>query len=69
MGKKKKFSVYLKKKYFVVAEDRYQAISKTQQHIKAPIDIFNEFNIETTELDMDYEKMCGRNLYDEIDIK
>ena len=69
MGKKKKFSVYISKEYCVVAEDGDQANLKVQQHINTPMEIFKEFKIETAELDMEYERLCGRNLYDGIDIK
>lgn len=69
MGKKKKFSVYFSKEYCVVAEDEDQANLKTQQYINTPMEKFKEFRIETTELDMKYEKLCGRNLYDGVDIK
>ena len=69
MAKKKKFSVYFKKEYIVVAEDDDQAILKTQQHLNIPMEKFKEFNIETTKLDMKYERLCGRKLYDGVDIK
>lgn len=69
MAKKKKFSVHFNKEYIVVAEDDDQAILKTQQHLNIPMEKFKEFNIETIGLDMDYERMCNRGLYDGVDIK
>ena len=69
MSKKKKFSVHFTKEYIVVAEDDNQAILKTQQHLNIPMEKFKEFNIETAGIDMQYERLCGRNLYDGVDIK
>jgi len=69
MAKKRKFSVHISKEYIVVAEDDDQAILKTQQHLNIPMEKFEEFNIETAGVDMQYEKLCGRKLYDGVDIK
>ena len=69
MAKKRKFSVHITKEYFVVAEDDDQAILKTQQHLNIPMEKFKEFNIDTTKLDIKYERLCGRKLYDGVDIK
>ena len=70
MSKKKKFSVYFSKEYFVVAEDEDQALLKTQQHLNSPKDKFKEFKHDVSELDMEHEKICGRpKLTDGVDIK
>ena len=69
MPKKAKYSVHFSKEYIIVAEDHDQAVLKTQQFLNIPMKIFRELNLETTEIDMEYERICGRKLYDGVDIK
>lgn len=69
MSKKVKFSVHFHKEYIVVAEDYDQAILKTQQFLNIPMNLFKTLNVDATKLDMDYEKLCERTLYDGVDIK
>ena len=69
MGKKRKFSVSFSKEYCVVAEDGDQALLKTQQFLNIPMNLFKTLNLDVVKLDMDYEKLCGRKLYDGVDIK
>lgn len=69
MGKKRKFSVSFSKEYIIVAEDGDQALLKTQQFLNIPMNLFKTLNLNVVKLDMDHEKLCGRKLYDGVDIK
>ena len=69
MVKKKKFSVWIAREFTTVAEDEDQANLKTQQFLNIPIEEFKKFKIETAEIDLDFEKLCGRKLYDEVDFR